>query len=572
MSFDLTTWNRLEPSARDPDLSAALSSRLADPLWLLARQWQSGELDGTDGGRAVAVRVATETTALAAWRPGEDSAQAGQRYDPAAAALESRVEADHGAAGGWEAAVAGRRFVAQLGIAGQAAHAAAFAQRWQLPAAAGPGDAAGTRLLGLLGHGLPDGAAMARDLRAALGADGQGAWPADAPDVGGDLTAVREVVLAYLAWWERRHPPEAAGGDAWVAARQRYALAVATASDPQIVLAADDHRGGTLDWTAFSAVPGGTLKPPPGTSSPPLSTVRTVLPAPVMFRGAPAARWWEIEDGTVALARVDAAADELTKLLFLEFTLIYGNDFFIVPLPLPVGSYTTISSLVVTDGFGVRTLVDSTETVDGAGATWRLFATTNQAPDGAPGSAGFLEGRLLAAVSPGIQGSEPVEDVRFLRDEQSALAWAVERRVGGVLGRGVDRAQLTHQQAGPVPVADARADPAYALARTPPDWWYPLLPGQLGIRQISLSLSRVAHAGGLQDAPQGRVLADPNLVLDEQTVPRSGLRVVSRVRMVRSADGSRAAWLGRDVGPGGGEGHSGLAFDDVQLPPAGQPG
>ena len=63
-----------------------------------------------------------------------------------------------------------------------------------------------------------------------------------------------------------------------------------------------------------------------------------------MFRGAPAARWWEIEDGTVALARVDAAADELTKLLFLEFTLIYGNDFFIVPLPLPVGSYTTISS------------------------------------------------------------------------------------------------------------------------------------------------------------------------------------------------------------------------------------
>jgi hypothetical protein len=566
MTFDLTTWNRLEPSARDPDLSAALSSRLADPLWLLARQWQTGELDGTDGGRPVAVRVAAETTPLAVWRPGEDGTQAVQRYDPAATALESRVEDDHGAIGAWEAAAAGRRFVAQLGIAGLAAHAGAFAQRWRLPADS-QGDAVGTRLLGLLGHGLPDGAAMARDLRIALGADGQGTWPADAPDVGGDLGAVREVVLAYLAWWEGRHPPAAIDGDAWVAARQRYALTAATASQPQIVLTATDHRGGTLDWTAFSAVPGAEIEPPPGTSAPTVSTVRTVLPAPVMFRGAPAARWWEIEDGAVALARVDAAPDELAKLLFLEFALIYGNDFFMVPLPLPAGSYTTVSSLLVTDGFGVRTLVESTETVDGAGATWRLFATANQAPDGAPGSAGFLAGRLLAAVPPGLLSSEPVEDVRFLRDEQSALAWAVERRVGGALGRGVDRAQLAHQQAAPVPAADARTDPAYTLSRTPPDWWYPLLPGQLGIRQISLSLSRVAHAGGLQDAPQGRVLADPNLVLDEQTVPRSGLRVVSRVRMVRNADGSRAAWLGRDVGPGGGAGHSGLAFDDVQLPP-----
>jgi hypothetical protein len=162
--------------------------------------------------------------------------------------------------------------------------------------------------------------------------------------------------------------------------------------------------------------------------------------------------------------------------------------------------------------------------------------------------------------------------VRFLRDEQSAMAWAVERRVSGVLGRGVDRAQLTHQQADAAPVADAQADPVYTLARTPPEWWYPLLPQQLGIRQIAFSLSRVAHAGGLQDAPQGRVLADPELVLNEETVPRSGLQVASRAHMARGADGSRAAWVGREVGPGGGEGHSGLAFDDVQLPAADQGG
>jgi hypothetical protein len=78
----------------------------------------------------------------------------------------------------------------------------------------------------------------------------------------------------------------------------------------------------------------------------------------------------------------------------------------------------------------------------------------------------------------------------------------------------------------------------------------------------------VAHSDGLQDPPQSRLLAGPDLVLNEETVPRSGLRVVSRARMVRGADGSRAAWTGRQVDPGGGEGRSGLAFDDVQLPSA----
>jgi hypothetical protein len=563
MSVDLTTWNRLEPSAHDPTLSAALSGRLADPLWLLARQWQSGELDGTDGGRPVAVRVATETTPLAVWRPGEDSNQATQAYDPAGPPLESLVEADHGAGSAWEGAAAGRRFLQLLSAAGLSQYAGAFRTSWPLAAAAGPGDVAGTRLLRLLGRGLLDGSAVAADLRQALGPDGSGAWPAGGPDVGNDLDAVRKLVLRYLAWWERRHPP---AGDAWIPARQRYALQVATVTADQVVLRASDHRGGTLDWTAFSAVPKGSLKPPPKVSAPAVDRVRTMLPAPVNFRGAPAARWWEIEDGAVALARVDAAADELTKLLFLEFTLIYGNDFFLVPIGLPAGSYTTIKSLVVTDSFGVRTVIDSTETVDAAQATWRMFATAYDAPDGSPGSGGFLEGRLLAAVPPLVLRSEPIEDVRFLRDDQSALAWAVERRVGGALGRGVDRAQLTHVQAAEARAVNAEADPIYALARTPPEWWYPLLPQQLGIRQIALSLSRVAGADGLQDLPQGRLLADPNLVLNEETVPRSGLRVISRSQMVRGADGSRAAWTGRQVSPGGGEGHSGLAFDDVQLP------
>ena len=40
----------------------------------------------------------------------------------------------------------------------------------------------------------------------------------------------------------------------------------------------------------------------------------------------------------------------------IEYASSYGNDWFVVPLTLPVGSLTRVDSLVVTDTFGVRSL------------------------------------------------------------------------------------------------------------------------------------------------------------------------------------------------------------------------
>jgi hypothetical protein len=564
MTFDLTSWTVLQASARDPTLTAALAGRVADPLWMLARQWQSGELDGTDGGRPVTARIESRTSSLALRRSGAE--ETAVPFDPARESLEALTEPDPDAVpGAWQAAAGGRRLAQILAATGLATHTDALRQRWPLDTAADPGDRAGARTLGLLAPGLADGATLADDVREAFGADGTGAWPPNSPDFGTDELAVRGAVLVYLAWWEARNAP--AAGAAWVPERLRYALDVATADDDPVALHAGDHRGGALDWTAWDAVGDLTLEAD-GVRAPAKTTVRTVLPAPVTFKGAPAARWWEIEDGAVALARVDAGADELAKLLFLEFTLVYGNDFFLIPLPLPVGSLTEIDSLVVTDGFGVRTLVRSADDVDGETSPWRLWATANQAPEGSPGSGGFLAARLLAPAPGPVLDGEPVEDVRLVRDEQAAMAWAVERRVPGALGRGLDRDAATHVQAPPSSPASADAVPAYTLARTPPPWWYPLLPEQTGIRAITLGLARVASADGLQPAPESLLLADPDLTIDEEAVPRSGARVVARPRLTRSPDGTRYAWTGRRVDPGGGEGHSGLAYDDVSLPPA----
>ena len=80
------------------------------------------------------------------------------------------------------------------------------------------------------------------------------------------------------------------------------------------------------------------------------------MPAPVNFRGAPAARFWEMEDARVDYGLMPVGPTDLAHLLLIEYASSYGNDWYLVPLDLPVGSLTRVRSLVVTDTFGVRTL------------------------------------------------------------------------------------------------------------------------------------------------------------------------------------------------------------------------
>src|SRR5262245_14176149 len=48
-----TTWWRLEPLPTSDDVSEALQARVADPLWMLARQWQFNEFQGEDAGSPI---------------------------------------------------------------------------------------------------------------------------------------------------------------------------------------------------------------------------------------------------------------------------------------------------------------------------------------------------------------------------------------------------------------------------------------------------------------------------------------------------------------------------------------
>ncbi len=128
-------------------------------------------------------------------------------------------------------------------------------------------------------------------------------------------------------------------------------------SDGERVLTAQEYFEGHLDWYAFDANPEVTLGA--ATDNAFTEITRTVIPAPVSFRGMPAARFWEFEDAQVDFGSVDAGPTDLARMLLVEFALAYGNDWFVIPIELDVGSLYRTRSLVITDTFGVRTLIKS---------------------------------------------------------------------------------------------------------------------------------------------------------------------------------------------------------------------
>ena len=87
----ITTWSRLEPNVRGASQNETLKARIYDPLWLLARQWQLGEMQGDDNGTPVSARVRAECAELTRYVPQGGAAQP-VSFDPKKSPLEAFVE------------------------------------------------------------------------------------------------------------------------------------------------------------------------------------------------------------------------------------------------------------------------------------------------------------------------------------------------------------------------------------------------------------------------------------------------------------------------------------------------
>src|SRR5690606_16224394 len=144
--------------------------------------------------------------------------------------------------------------------------------------------------------------------------------------------------------------------------------------------------------------------------------VRAVMPAPVSFRGAPAQRFWEIEDAAIDYGLLPAGPGDIPHLMLSEFATNFGNDWYVIPIELDIGTLTVTRSLVITDTFGVQTLLAPINAPSKPATGWSMFELSPVQRADAPArpmpNCLFLVPSLLRALS-----SRPLEEILFMRDE-----------------------------------------------------------------------------------------------------------------------------------------------------------
>jgi hypothetical protein len=524
---------RMEPVCRGGDPGQGLAATVEDPFWTLARQRQFGELSGEDAGSPVQIAFVQTEALFDSWQ-----AAGGELlpYAPANDVIEALVagEAAGPAHSTLDRVQAGRALAAAVPAVVNTALRSAF----PIPVTDDT-----PRHLARAASLFADGLAVATAVGGALGRpDGDLATALSTPVA--DVTPARGDLEAFADWCRIGF---GTGPSTWIPERleRRFELGVGGTA----VIGAAGHARERVDWSDFDVV--GAV----GASATPNVTGRRRVPTTIQFPGMPRDRFWEFEDSKLALARIDAATVDLSRLALVEFSTVYGNDWFTFPMSVSYGSTQTITEVVVRDTFGTHELISPA-----ADEQWAMFRPT--------GSTITDPMLVVPAVTASPLAGPVVEEVRFLRDEMANLVWGVEHLVTDAEGDVRDLPDEYVRVAQSQSLLLGASDLAYRLMTDVPDHWIPFIPVRIGdaSRQVGLVeavLPRPDSLGELvASSPRSSVLQElRGLVLPEEEVPTAGVVVRRRWLLARSADGGRHAWAARSVTTGRGEGSSGLRFD-----------
>ena len=546
-------FTRLEPQSVSGDPAPGLEARVHDPLWMLARQWQFGEFHGEDSGTPIAVHVTTESSGLQFWQPGDSTAATPfpARPLPDDALLDALVEREPGLKDGPGLrlrAECGAQLLDDLGDASVTGVRDALLVAFPLapPTPADPFDAQAPRLAGLLTSMLPDAEAIARDLEVAGPTP---AWIAGSSD----SATASNVAAAWLTWYRAVSPKPDPNTNSWMDDRLEYRFSVRLDRADQAALRAPSFEGGRVDWYCFD-LDTHTAEPIAGPLSPdPVRRNFDLVATPLRFAGMPADRYWQFEDGSVNLGMMTSQPHDLARLCLVEFAMVYGNDWLVIPIDIRANTLTAIADVSYTTTFGEVITVPKPND-KGRPGRFDMFSISNT--DGQP-----LAGIFLSPCGQAPQQGQPLEEVLYLRDEGAPMSWAVERLVQGPSGD--PRSRGDEPRPDPIdPRSDPGADLDYVLATEVPDNWIPLVTIPVNKNAIALRKGAMLK-GGVPVLPLGVLLHPTPLTIQDEEVPREGVRVRRIPVLARHADGAYERWIGRRVLVGRGEGSSGLAFDSA---------
>lgn len=578
-------WNRLEGRPRTDDLKDALRAEVHDALFMCTRQWQMGEYKGDDAGSPIAVASLASAAPLTRYQCGQAAPADLQGGMP----LEARVEARPipfeaaGRAVALDLRLQIGRYWLKL-AAGAGDFAADYIRLYPVDARdpADPRDATACAHADVVqsfaaaaGRAM-DGWKLLRHL------DGAGARASDGINVAqadkDQLDALAEVLLT---WYARQYVASATPEeDAWSPEQLEYRFSWSgTAQAGEKVLAADGYASGHLDWYSSDIDrDAASLGAPADVTQ--LSSAG--VPVPIQFPGMPNTRWWAFEDGRVNLGSLDVSTTDLGRMAYLEFALLFANDWYMLPLTLPSGSLAQVRGIAVTTVFNERYWVRPTGSgIDDDWQRCTLFTNSIRGNEREIADTGLL----LAPVSPKIQQGAPLDEVLLTRDEMANLVWGIERNVALPDGRVRPGAEVARelrryfeQLAGAVPPAPVTpaARLRYQVMSSVAEHWIPFLSARRKDSNRETLLQRgsmLRHIEGDAGKPRRITPRTPTLregldqqepyFINEETVPRAGVVVKRAFRRARGYFGKTYVWLGMQKQSGRGEGQSGLAYDQL---------
>lgn len=318
MIFDVLL--RLEPDPHQQDLARGWSAELADPVWLLGRQWQMGEHQGEDASSPVGVEIVARSTPIKAIVGQSD-------LDPATVPAQAIVESEP-----FDWWTAGRRV-----RVGRLVAAAAPAAGVTLPAD-------GSITLAKL--------PVPYDTLDGTGPDGRILWQ-------------RRAALGLdESWFGTPGPPRTEPLDLWDPAEMSYTATLPAGAGALVV---ERHDGGDLDWFSADATGTPDAAGAPGGEAQP--TLTRTTPGRLRYPSAPLPRWWQIEDASVSIGGQAPDRASVATLVLIDLIVNHSDDWFTFGIPARAGEIVTFDDVRVLDSFG-----DSWPLAPPAG--WSLFATS----------------------------------------------------------------------------------------------------------------------------------------------------------------------------------------------------
>jgi hypothetical protein len=590
----ITRWNRLEGRPRAHDFERALRAEVRDALWMISRQWQMGEFQGDDAGSPVLARACIDLVPIDRFRAGTAPAQGLVPEELLEARVERRplplragdqylsldlrlavgrrwlklLEREAAAPGGLSADYRGayrNKYKVPVPDPALKEHAGicAHAETWQQAGAAAERAMDGIALLEYLG----DPAHKAHD--------GVGAALPDEPKLAALAGKLRDWFRSLIV------QPGSPEQEAWLPPRLEYQFGC-SATDPggEQVLRAEEYYQGTLDWYALDRMPPGSrLGDAPVPPADPDRRVHTFIPTEITYEGMPHTRWWAFEDRRTNFGDVRPDTTDLGKLLFMEFALVYANDWFVLPFTMDIGTMAEVKGIAVTNVFGERTWVEPLRSPGADWQQWGMFTLSTAGTEPTPPVARLV----LLPTAARVQEGPAVEEVALIRDEMANMVWGLERRVplpSGISRPGnevareyrgyLQRLITAPVQTAPEPLAPIR----YQVMNTVPEQWIPFIPVHVdnSVRETQLqraALPRILEGvAGVPDKIRPRtMLLRQNLpkayFIHEEEVPRAGAVVSQSYQRARWTKGEVFTWLGARKQTGRGEGSSGLRYDQV---------